>query len=58
MIIMKTNTFNLAESNRYYPYTYWKTDNSNSLEHRIQKVCIKEKLKADNAYSRISYCEL
>ena len=38
MMIIKINTFDLAESNRHYPYAYWKTYSSSSLDYRIQKV--------------------
>ena len=38
MVIMEINTFDLAESNRHYPYAYWKTYSSSSLDYRIQKV--------------------
>lgn len=53
-MIRESNAFNLAESSRNYPYTYWETESSKSLDHRIQKVLCK-KLNADNAYNIVNY---
>ena len=48
-MIREINAFDLAESSRNYPYTYWETESSKGLDHRIQKVLCK-KSNADNAY--------
>ena len=52
-MIREINAFDLAESSRNYPYTYWETESSKGLDHRIQKVLCK-KLNADNEYSHVA----